>query len=79
MNYREKLNNWAVVRLLPKMQRVVVERFRKESDADGYVKILRQLQPDSEFIVMFDLQSVDAYDKKQKVLQNNDPNHNDLK
>jgi len=85
MSYKEKLNSWAVVRLLPNMQRIVIavlmlvkcirvrairqfalrfvphqidncyiERFRTESDADGYVKVLHRLQPEGKFIVAFD-------------------------
>ena len=54
MSYRERLQSWAVIRLLKDMQRTTVCRFRKESDADGYAKALRQLIPDGKFIVMFD-------------------------
>ncbi|MBD2021265.1 hypothetical protein H6F43_13880 [Leptolyngbya sp. FACHB-36] len=54
MPYRDRLNSWAVVRLLPKLQRVVVSRHRSESDADGHCQVLRRLEPDAEFIVMFD-------------------------
>lgn len=54
MPYRDRLNRWLVVRLLPNMQRIVVARCRNCSDADGYLHILRQLMPDATFIVMFD-------------------------
>lgn len=54
MPYRDRLNSWAVVRLLPKLQRVVISRHRSESDADGHCQVLRRLEPDAEFIVMFD-------------------------
>lgn len=62
MTYRERLQHWAVVRLLPGMQRVVVERFRNRfsfgdaarTDADGHAQALRQLFPDAAFIVVFD-------------------------
>lgn len=36
------------------MQRVVVARFRTESDADGYLKSVRRLIPDGQFQVIFD-------------------------
>ncbi|NJR66273.1 MAG: hypothetical protein HC772_14625 [Leptolyngbyaceae cyanobacterium CRU_2_3] len=39
------LNHWAVIRLLPKMQRVVMARFKHRSDADGYVMTLRRIFP----------------------------------
>ncbi|PSB17160.1 hypothetical protein C7B76_10410 [filamentous cyanobacterium CCP2] len=31
MTYRERLNHWAVIRLLPNCQRVVIDRFRSRS------------------------------------------------
>lgn len=54
--YKERLNPWAITRLLPDMQRVTVARFRSRSDADGHVQILRQLIPDASFTVVFDCQ-----------------------
>jgi hypothetical protein len=54
MTYRDRLNRWLVIRLLPKMQRVTLVRCYRESDADGYVRVLRRLMPDEEFIVVFD-------------------------
>lgn len=54
MSYRKRLQSWAVIRLLKDMQRITICRFRKESDADGYAKALRQLTPDGKFLVVFD-------------------------
>ena len=54
MLHRERLNPWIIVRLLPKMQRIVVGRFRNWSDADGHLRILQQLIPGAELIVVFD-------------------------
>jgi len=54
MPYRDRLNRWLVVRLLPNMQRIVVARCRNGSDADGYLRTLRRLIPDGTFIVVFD-------------------------
>ncbi|NEO38665.1 MAG: hypothetical protein F6J90_20945 [Moorea sp. SIOASIH] len=44
-----------IVRLLPKMQRVIVARFRKRSDAEGHLRALKRLMPDAKFIIIFDL------------------------
>ena len=52
--YQAKLHPWYIVRLLPKMQRVVVGRFRKGNDADEHVRSLRQLIPQGTFTVVFD-------------------------
>lgn len=54
MTYRERLSPWVIVRLLPKMQRVVVGRFYKWSDADGHLQLLRQLIPAARFTIIFD-------------------------
>jgi hypothetical protein len=54
MPYRDRLNGWAVVRLLPNFQRAVVARFRNPSDAEGHFQQLCRLIPDAKFIVVFD-------------------------
>ncbi|WP_424100179.1 hypothetical protein [Moorena producens] len=55
MSYSERLHPWVIVRLLPKMQRVIVARFRKRSDAEGHLQALKRLMPDAQFIIIFDL------------------------
>ncbi|EGJ31209.1 MULTISPECIES: SPOR domain-containing protein [Moorena] len=55
MTYSQRLYPWAVVRLLPMMQRVVVGRFRNRSDAEGHMQALKRLMPDAEFIIIFDI------------------------
>jgi len=55
--YRQRLNTWAVVRLLPNMQRSIVTRFRTRSDADGHLSFLRTHMPKSQFQVIFDPQT----------------------
>lgn len=52
--YKERLNSWAIARLLPDAQREIVARFRSRSDADGYMQHLIQMKPNSSFIVVFD-------------------------
>jgi hypothetical protein len=52
--YRERLNSWAIARLLPNLKSQIVARFRSHSDADGHLKSLQQRLPDSQFVVMFD-------------------------
>ncbi|NEQ10391.1 MAG: hypothetical protein F6K37_32010 [Moorea sp. SIO4E2] len=55
MSYSQRLYPWALIRLLPKMQRVVVRRFRNRSDAEGHLQALKRLMPDEKFIIIFDL------------------------
>ncbi|MFN6568720.1 hypothetical protein [Dendronalium sp. ChiSLP03b] len=58
--YKERLNSWAIARLLPNMQRVIIARFRSRSDADGHLQRLRQLIPDASFVLVFDCQRDEA-------------------
>ncbi|MEG4998750.1 hypothetical protein QUB13_13785 [Microcoleus sp. B4-D4] len=53
---RPKLNihPWCIVRQLPNMQRLVVARFHRRGDADGYIQILRRLLPATEHAIVFD-------------------------
>jgi hypothetical protein len=55
MPYRDRLNYWAIVCLLPNMQRSLIARYHRRPDADGHLRILQQTMPDQEFIVVFDL------------------------
>ncbi len=56
MTCNKRLSPWVIVRLLPNMQRVVVGRFRRRTDAEGHLQALRRLMPDVEMIVMFDVE-----------------------
>lgn len=55
MTYSDRLKHWAIVRLLPKMQRVVIERFRRRVDAEGHLQFLQQRSPTATFIVVSDV------------------------
>ena len=66
MQYREKLHPWIVVQLLPKMQRVIRGRFRRESEADGHLRVLRQRVPESDFIVMFEPPILEVTDQHKE-------------
>ncbi|NEP17992.1 MAG: hypothetical protein F6J97_13980 [Leptolyngbya sp. SIO4C1] len=52
--YYAKLHPWCVIRQLPKLQRVVVARFRKGHDAEAHMKSLTRLVPQATFQVIFD-------------------------
>ncbi len=49
-----KVHPWAIVRLRPDLRRVTISRFRKSSDAESYLLILRRLEPGAEFTIVFD-------------------------
>ncbi|MEA5578937.1 hypothetical protein [Anabaena sp. UHCC 0451] len=60
ISYKNRLNGWAIARVVADQQRVIVARFRKRSDADGYIQHLRQIVPDSSFEMFFDSQRKEA-------------------
>jgi hypothetical protein len=59
-SYKQKLNSWAIARLLPDTSREIVARFRSRSDADGYMQHLRQVVPNASFMVVFDCHREEA-------------------
>lgn len=54
IGYRERLESWAIARILPDKQRTIVSRFRSRSDADGHLQCLRQRMPHASFVMVFD-------------------------
>jgi len=55
MAYRDCLKPWAVARLLPNLQWVIIGRYHNRSDADGHLQLCRQRIPNIQFKVVFDL------------------------
>jgi hypothetical protein len=55
MTYPERLKHWAIARLLPTQQWVVISRFYRRSDAEGHCQFWRQQLPTIEFRVVFDV------------------------
>ncbi|GAB4375273.1 MAG: hypothetical protein Kow00121_20820 [Elainellaceae cyanobacterium] len=54
MTYHQQLHPWCIIRLLPKMQRQVVARFRRRNDAEAHLQILRRLEPAATYEIVFD-------------------------
>ena len=54
LTYKDRLCCWAIARLLPSHQWMIVARFRSRSDADGHFQFLRQTIPHVKFEVVFD-------------------------
>jgi hypothetical protein len=53
--YHNRLHPWCIIRLLPKMQRVVVVRFRRRNAAEDHLRVLKRLTPDATYEIVFDL------------------------
>jgi hypothetical protein len=53
-SYRNALYPWCVIRQLPRMQRVVVGRFRRRNEAEEFLSVLRRSNPDCTYYIVFD-------------------------
>jgi len=58
--YRQRLNTWAIIRIVPDIEPVIVARFRSRADADGYLRHLRQVIPNTTFQIVVDCQRHEA-------------------
>jgi len=54
-SYPEENRPWAIVRLLPNAQAIIVTRFRNRQDADDHKRLLHRFIPNAEFEIIFDL------------------------
>ena len=55
MNTPETPNAWIIYRLLPNFQRLPVAQFRSRSEAESSLKVIRQLLPNTELILAFEV------------------------
>lgn len=57
MPYSDQLSPWVVYRLLPNCQRLLLARFRKRNNAEDYIRVLRQMQPQIDLTITFEVES----------------------
>ncbi len=64
MTYKEQLYPWCIIRPLPNMRSPIVGRFRRRGDAEGHLRVLKQMIPDVTYEIMFDItpQHIDSED-----------------
>ena len=55
MTYNTQLFPWCIIRPQPNMKQTIVARFRRRSDAEAHVQILRQLLPTAPHTIIFDI------------------------
>lgn len=53
MTYETHLRPWCIVRQLPEMKQIIVDRFRRYQDADARTQFLRRQIPSSTFKILF--------------------------
>ncbi|NJK68952.1 MAG: hypothetical protein HC789_21145 [Microcoleus sp. CSU_2_2] len=55
MNAPETPNAWTIYRMLPNFQRLPVAQFCSRSEAESSLKVIRQLLPNTELILAFEI------------------------
>ncbi|HEY9636845.1 MAG TPA: hypothetical protein V6D14_25825 [Coleofasciculaceae cyanobacterium] len=55
MSYLERLHPWCIIRPLPDIRSLIVGRFRHRVDAEGHLRVLKQLMPTVPFEILFDV------------------------
>ncbi|OUC15490.1 MAG: hypothetical protein B0A82_05950 [Alkalinema sp. CACIAM 70d] len=54
-SYRDLLSPWCIVQHLPNCQRLTVARFRKRNDASEHLKVLRRLNSQGAYEIVFEV------------------------
>jgi putative acetyltransferase len=54
-SYPEGNHPWAIARLLPNAQTIIVARFHNRQDADDHKRLLHRFIPNAQFEIIFDL------------------------
>ncbi|MDX2214628.1 MAG: hypothetical protein SFY66_15160 [Oculatellaceae cyanobacterium bins.114] len=54
MTYQDQLSPWVIHQLLPNLNRRVVARFRRRTEAESYLKIVKQMRSTTQFLIAFD-------------------------
>jgi hypothetical protein len=54
MAYRDQLYPWCIVHSVHSAQPIVVARFRRQTDAEAHLRILRQTNPNLSYRILFE-------------------------
>ncbi len=55
MTYLQRLHPWCIIRPFADMRTLIVGRFRRRVDAEGHLRILKQIMPSVPFEIVFDV------------------------
>jgi hypothetical protein len=73
MTYLQRLHPWCIIRPFPDMRTIIVGRFRRRIDAEGHLRILKQMMPSVPFEIVFDVMP-DELEPVFKSPRNDPPN-----
>ncbi|KAM3097650.1 hypothetical protein ACKFKF_19685 [Phormidesmis sp. 146-12] len=63
MTSQNQLSPGCLILLLPKMQRIVVDRFRRRRDVEGHLQVLQRSHPTRTYIIIFDPSEINSYEE----------------
>ncbi|HEY9698791.1 MAG TPA: hypothetical protein V6D10_16120 [Trichocoleus sp.] len=63
--YEKRLQPWCIVRRLPDMRSIEVERFRCRGRAESYLNQLKRLLPRVDHLLIFDPGDLETVEQKQ--------------
>ncbi len=55
MTYLQRLHPWCIIRPFSDMRTLIVGRFRRRVDAEGHLRILKQMMPNVSFEIVFEV------------------------
>lgn len=55
MSYQNSLSPWVIYRRLPDFQRQFIQRFRRRTHAEAYLKAIQSLYPHAEFEIVYEI------------------------
>ncbi|MEW5860576.1 MAG: hypothetical protein AB1861_24920 [Cyanobacteriota bacterium] len=60
MTYFNQLHPWCLMRRVPKLQSLVVARFRRRCDAEAHQRVLQRLGSSESYNIVFDVTAKSA-------------------
>lgn len=81
MTYKQQLFPWCIIRPLPNMREAklsqresrIVGRFRRRSDAEGHLQVLKRMIPAISYEIMFDITPEDTDSEDFSLIPQSDP------
>ena len=60
MSYQNSLSPWVIYRRLPNFQRQFIDRFRRRTHAEEYLKVIQRLSPHAEFEIVYEITQAES-------------------